>query len=101
MSFGDHLGPNQQVEFALVQRVKSALEIVVPPNSVTIQAPYAGLRKQTMQQFFQLLRASPEKLHVFAAALAADPRHRRHEAAVMADHAMRALMVGHGDSTVS
>src|SRR5271155_5508821 len=101
MPLGDHLSPHKQVEFALVQRIERALEIIASTDGVAVQAPDAGLWKQAVQQFFQLLGSGPEELYILAAALSADLRHRGHKTAVVADHAMRALMVGHGDGAVS
>ena len=54
-----------------------------------------------MQQFFQLLRPGPEEMYVLASALGTCLRHRRGEPAVVAHHALRALMVSHGDRTIS
>src|ERR1700677_115620 len=97
----DHLRAHEQVKFALVERVERPLEIFVAANRISIETPDARLRKQAVQQLFQLLRSGSEKINILTAALPADLRHRRHESAVVADHAIGALMMGHCDGAVS
>ena len=55
MAFGDHLGADEQVEFAFVQGVQRALEIFVAANGVAVEAGDARLREHAVQQLFELL----------------------------------------------
>src|SRR5690242_1431925 len=45
VSFGNHLGANQHVEFARVELVEHALEIVTRANCVAIEPTDTGIRK--------------------------------------------------------
>src|SRR4029077_10035030 len=69
MSFGDHLGAHQQIEFAFVQRVEGALEVVAAAHRVAIQSADARLRKHAVHYLFQLLRASPEEINILTATM--------------------------------
>src|ERR1039458_10837993 len=53
-----------------------------------------------MQQFFQLLRAGAEEIHILTAAMDAGFGHGRGVATIVADHFVLALVVREGDGTV-
>src|SRR5580693_8970765 len=72
----------------------------MPLDSVAIEAGDARLRKHAVQQFFQLLRAGSEKIHIFTAAMDAGLGHRRSEATIVANHFMLTLVVSEGDGTI-
>src|SRR5579862_125856 len=54
MTFGDHLGADENVEFAFVQSTERAFEVLVGADGVAIETRDAGLRKHGVQQLFQL-----------------------------------------------
>src|SRR5664280_2774974 len=100
VALGDHLRAHQQIDFARVQRVQHALEIVAAMDRIAIEPGNARLRKHAVQDVLQLLRSGPQILHTFAAALGAGPERRARVAAVVAHQAVFALVVGHGDGAV-
>ena len=55
VALGDHLRAYEQIDFACIHAGESALEIFAAADGVAIQSPNAGLGKQAMQQFFELL----------------------------------------------
>jgi hypothetical protein len=100
VALGDHLRADEQVEFALAQRVQSALEIFVSADRVAIEAGDARLRKHPVQQLFQLLRASTEKINILAAAVDAGFGHGRGIATIVANHFVLALVMSERDGAV-
>ena len=100
VSLGDHLRANEYIEFAFIQRIQRALEIFLPAHGVAIKPRDARLRKHAVQQLLQLFGSCSEKINVLAAAMRASLRHRGHVAAVVAYHAMLALMMRERDGTV-
>src|SRR5690349_6719359 len=54
VAFGDHLSAHEQIEFSLVQSIQRALEILVATDGITVEACDASLRKDSVQQLFQL-----------------------------------------------
>ena len=86
MPLRDHLRTDEQIQFAFVQRIECALEVVASANCIAVQARNARLRKHTVEQLFQLLRSGPKKVNVLAAAMHASFRHWSHMPAVMALH---------------
>ena len=54
VSLGDHLGADQQIEFAFIESAERALEIFFAADGVAIQPSDAGLREHAVQKFFQL-----------------------------------------------
>ena len=86
VAFGDHLRPDQQVEFSGIQSAQRTLEISMAAHRIAIESSNAGLRKISVQQFLQLFRACAQKINVLTSALYAAFRHRSSETAVMALH---------------
>ena len=97
---GDHLRADQQIEFTFIERIQRALEIFAAAHRVAVQASDARLGKHAVQQLFQFFRTGAEKIYILAAAVDAGFRHRRGVAAIVAFHAARALVMGHGDGAV-
>src|SRR5579863_6424586 len=100
VTFGDHLRADEQVKFPLVKSVESTFEIFVAAYRIAVEAGDARLRKHAVQQLFQFLRTSSQKVDVLAAAVYTGLRHGRGVTTVVADHFVLALVMGKRDGTV-
>ena len=49
VAFRDHLCPDQDVEFAFVERVESSFEILMAAYGIAVEAANACLRKDSVQ----------------------------------------------------
>jgi hypothetical protein len=49
MTFGDHLRADEDIEFALIERVESAFEIFASAHGIAIEASDAGLREHAVK----------------------------------------------------
>src|SRR5579862_5515625 len=65
----NHLRADENIELTFIQRVERALEILMPADGVAIEPRNARLREDAVQEFFQLLGAGAEKIHVLTAAV--------------------------------
>src|SRR6185437_6921812 len=62
VALGDHLRADQEIEFAVAERMQGALEVRMAVDSIAIEARNSRLRKISVEQFFELLRSGGEKI---------------------------------------
>ena len=100
VALGDHLRTDQQIEFAFIERIQRAFEVFTAAHRVAIQTSDARLRKHPVQQLFELFRTCAQEIDILAAAMDARLGHRGGESAVVAFHAVRALVMRHRNRAV-
>src|SRR5207247_422406 len=96
----DHLGADEDVDLARVERGEDTLNVMAAAHGIAIEARDTRAREHPVQRLFQPLGAAPEELHVLAAAFRARLRHGTREAAIVALESARALVVGERDGAI-
>src|SRR5581483_10258001 len=84
-----------------MQRRKHALEVAPAADGVAVQPCNPRLRKDAVQQLFQLLRAAAEELHILAHAFGTLVRNTARVAAVVAQQPPVALMMRQRDGAIA
>src|SRR5947209_15955433 len=83
-----------------MELVENAFKVVAGADGVAVEPANARLWKGRVQPFFNLLRTRTEKMNMLAIACGAVLGHGLAIAAVMALHALRRFMKGHGNRAV-
>ena len=101
MALGEHLRAHQHGGLLARERAQDFLHAAGPAGAVAVQAQNARARRQERaENFLQLFRALAHGQKIQAAATRARRRVRRGPAAVMAEQALAALVVGQPDVAV-
>ena len=100
VALGQHLGAHQDVHLAQFRGQQPRLQGAPAQGGVPVQAQDPGGREQAAQLVLDLLGALPHPAQVLGAAVDADLRRHRLEAAQVAAQAVGALVVGEAHGAV-
>ena len=100
MPFGDHLGADQDIDFAFPDPLQKGVELAAVAAGVAVEAADGGGGKPVAQLFFQPFGAKTHSGKTGAVAGGTERGRRQEVAAVVADQSAGALVKREGDLAV-